>query len=112
MARTRTLLKEIAMHSPNTTHQSAHSESRNTALRQFTLRGNREFISACIGSSSWHNTLRLQAKLERTYRQKKKTNRLKNKRDQLVDRKKSHLSIENKLLIYKAVFKPTWRYGI
>jgi len=32
--------------------------------------------------------LRLQVKLERTHHQKKKTNRLKNKRDQLVDRKK------------------------
>jgi hypothetical protein len=41
-----------------------------------------------------------------------KTNRLKYKRDQLVDRKKSHLSIENKLLIYKAVIKPIWSYGI
>jgi len=26
--------------------------------------------------------------------------------------KKSHLSIENKLLIYKAVIKPIWSYGI
>jgi len=50
--------------------------------------------------------------MERTHYQKKKTNRLKNKRDQLVDRKKSHLAIENKLLIYKAVIKPIWRYGI
>jgi len=34
-------------------------------------------------------------------------------RDQLVNRKKkSHLSIENKLLIYKAVIKPIWSYGI
>jgi len=41
------------------------------------------------GSKIPRTTLRLQAKLERTYRQKKKTNRLKNKRDQLVDRKKS-----------------------
>jgi len=57
-------------------------------------------------------TLRLQVKLERTHRQKKKTNRLKNKRDKLVNRKKSHLSIENKLLIYKAVIKPAWSYGI
>jgi len=32
-------------------------------------------------------TLRLQVKLERTHCQKKKTNRLKNSRDQLVDRK-------------------------
>jgi hypothetical protein len=33
--------------------------------------------------------------LEKTHRQEKKTNQLKNKRDQLVDREKSHLSIEN-----------------
>ena len=33
------------------------------------------------------------------------------KRDQLVDRKKSHLSIQNKLLIYKAVIHPIWSYG-
>jgi 5-hydroxyisourate hydrolase-like protein (transthyretin family) len=33
-------------------------------------------------------TLRLQVKLERTRRQKRKTNRLKSKRDQLVNRKK------------------------
>ena len=40
-------------------------------------------------------------------------NRLKNERDKLVDRgKKSHLSIQNKLLIYKAVIKPIWSYGI
>jgi len=26
--------------------------------------------------------------------------------------KKSHLSIENKLLVYKAVIKPIWSYGI
>jgi hypothetical protein len=50
--------------------------------------------------------------LERTHRQKKKTNRLKNKRDQPVDRKKSHLSIEHKLFIYQAVVKPIWSYGI
>jgi len=37
--------------------------------------------------------LRLQIKLERTHRQKKKTNRVKNKKDQLVNSKKSHLSI-------------------
>ena len=56
--------------------------------------------------------LRLQVKLERTHQQKKKTNRPKNKRDQLVDRKeKSHLSIQNKSLMYKAAIKPTWSYG-
>ena len=58
-------------------------------------------------------TLLLQVKLERTHRQKKKTNRLKNKIDQLVDRKKkSHLSVENKLRVYKVAIKPIWSYGI
>ena len=38
-------------------------------------------------------TLRLYVKLERTHRQIKKTNRLKNKRDQLVDRKKNPIYI-------------------
>ena len=56
--------------------------------------------------------LRLQVKLERTHCQEKKTNWLKTKRDQLVDRKKSHLSIGNKLLMKKPVIKPTWSYGI
>ena len=58
------------------------------------------------------NVLRLQVKLERTYRQKKETNRLKNKTDQLVDRKISHLSVENTLPIYKAVIKLIRSYGI
>jgi hypothetical protein len=44
--------------------------------------------------------------------QTKKTNRLKNKRVQLVDRKKSHLSTEKKILIFKAVIKPICSYGI
>jgi hypothetical protein len=57
-------------------------------------------------------TFRLQVKWERTHNQKKKTNRLKNKRDKVVGRKNSHLPIENKLLIYKAAFKPIWSYGI
>jgi hypothetical protein len=54
----------------------------------------------------------LQVKLERTHHHKNKINRLKNQRDQLVHRKKFHLSIENKLLIYKAVIKYIWSYGI
>jgi len=54
----------------------------------------------------------VQVKLERTHRQKKKTNRLKNKRDQLINRKISHLSIENTSLINKAVIQPIWSYGI
>ena len=41
----------------------------------------------------------------------RKKNRLKNERNQLVDRK-FHLTIENKLLIYKAIIKPIWSYGI
>jgi hypothetical protein len=40
MEHTRTLLKEIAMYSPNITNQSTSPEPRNTAGRQFTLRGN------------------------------------------------------------------------
>ena len=49
--------------------------------------------------------------MERTHRQKKKTNGLKNKIDQLVNgRKNSHLSIENKWLAHKAVIKPIWSY--
>ena len=43
---------------------------------------------------------------------KKKTYRLKNKRDNWLIGKKSHLSIENKLLIYKAVIKQICSYGI
>ena len=48
----------------------------------------------------------MQAKLERTHRQKKKINRIKTKAVNWLIGKKSHLSIENKLLIYKAVIKP------
>jgi hypothetical protein len=37
---------------------------------------------------------------------------LKTKEINWLTGKKSHLSIENKLLIYKAVIKPIWSYGI
>jgi len=58
-------------------------------------------------------TLRLQVKLERTHRQKKKKLDLKTKEiNWFIGGKKSHLSTENKLLIYKAVIKPIWSYGI
>jgi hypothetical protein len=58
-------------------------------------------------------TLRLQVELERAHRQEKETNRLqKHKRSTGWKEKKSHLSTENKLLIYKAVIKPIWSYGI
>jgi hypothetical protein len=52
--------------------------------------------------------------MERTHRQKKKENKidLKTKETNWLIEKKSHLSIENKLLIYKAVIKPIWSYGI
>jgi hypothetical protein len=50
--------------------------------------------------------------LERTHRQKKKTNRLKNKEMNWLVGKNSHLSIENKLPIYKAAIKSIWSYGI
>jgi len=42
----------------------------------------------------------------------RKENWLKTKEINLLIRKKSHLSIENKLLIYKAVIKSIWSYGI
>jgi hypothetical protein len=43
---------------------------------------------------------------------KRKQSDLKTKEINWLIRKKSHLSIENKLLIYKAVIKPIWSYGI
>ena len=43
--------------------------------------------------STLMTTLRVQVKLESTHRQKKKTNRLKNERDQLVNRKKNPISL-------------------
>jgi hypothetical protein len=46
------------------------------------------YLTSNRSSKIPRSTLRLQVKLERTHRQKKKTTRLKNKRDQLVDRKK------------------------
>ena len=113
MEPTRTLLKEIAMHSPNTTHQGTCPESRcNTDVQQFTLRGNRELISVYIGSSNWQATLQLQLKLERTHRQRRKQIDLKSKEINWLIGKKSHLSVENKLLIYKAVINTIWSYGI
>jgi hypothetical protein len=42
----------------------------------------------------------------------KKTNRLKTEEINRLTEKISHLSIQNKLLIYKAVIKPIWSYGI
>ena len=46
------------------------------------------------------------------HRQKRKQIDLKTKEINWLIGKKSHLSIENKLLIYKAVIKPIWSYGI
>jgi hypothetical protein len=43
---------------------------------------------------------------------KRKQIDLKTKEINLLIRKQSHLSIENKILIYKAVIKPIWSYGI
>jgi hypothetical protein len=51
--------------------------------------------------------------METTYNQEEKTNGSKNHRTQLAHKKKkSYLSIDNKLLIYKTVIKPIWTYGI
>jgi hypothetical protein len=49
--------------------------------------------------------------LDRTRRQKKKTNQLKNKDINWLTAQKSHLSIENKPLIYKEAIKPICSYG-
>jgi hypothetical protein len=57
-------------------------------------------------------TLRLQVKLERTHRQKKKKTDLKTKEISLLIGKKPHLSIEDNLLIHKAAIKPIWSYGM
>jgi len=43
---------------------------------------------------------------------KRKQNDLKAKEINWLIGRKSNLSIENKLLVYKAVIKPTWTYGI
>ena len=56
--------------------------------------------------------LRLQVKLERTHRHKRKQIDLKTKEINWLIGKISNLSIENKLLIYKAVIKPIRSYGI
>jgi hypothetical protein len=54
----------------------------------------------------------LQVKLERTHCQKRKQIDLKTKEISWLKGKKFHPSIENKLLIYRAVMKPVWSYGI
>jgi hypothetical protein len=59
---------------------------------------------------SQRDSLRLQEMC--SHRQKRKKIYLKSKEINWLIGKKSHLSIQNKLLIYKAVIKPTWSYGI
>jgi hypothetical protein len=54
----------------------------------------------------------LQVKLEITHRHKRKQIDLNTKEINWLIGKISHLSIENKLLIYRAVIKPIWSYGI
>jgi len=54
----------------------------------------------------------LQDILERTHRQKRKQIDIKTKEINLLIRKKSHISIDNKQLIYKAVIKHVSSYGI
>jgi hypothetical protein len=58
------------------------------------------------------SALGLLVKLERKHRQKKKTNQFKTKDIKRLIGKKSHLSSENQLLIYRTVIKPIWSYGI
>jgi len=51
--------------------------------------------------------------MERTHCQKKRKQIvLKTKEAKWLIEKKSHLAIESKLLVYKAVTKPIWSYGI
>jgi hypothetical protein len=54
--------------------------------------------------------------LERTHRKKRKEKRkqihLKTKEITWLRGRKSHLTLENKLLIYKAAMKFIWSYGI
>ena len=57
-------------------------------------------------------TFRLQTKLERAHYQEKETNRLKSKRNQMANREKLKPITRNKLLVYVAVIKPIWTYGI
>jgi hypothetical protein len=84
MATIRTLQKEIAMHCHNITHQSAYPESRcTTDEQQFTLRETGSLFQRVWDPAA--ETLHFDCRLsERTHRKK---NRLKNKRDQPVDRK-------------------------
>ena len=54
----------------------------------------------------------MQVKLEKTHCQEKKTNRLKNKRDQLIDRKKIRSIYRQQITRPQAVIKQIWSYGI
>ena len=54
----------------------------------------------------------MQVELERTHRQRKKTNLLQNKRDQMVGRKRIPSNYRKQIIIYKAVIKGIWSYGI
>jgi hypothetical protein len=56
--------------------------------------------------------LRLQVELEEHIDRKMKQIDLKAKEINWLRGKKSHLSIGNKLFIYKAVIRPIWSYGI
>ena len=57
-------------------------------------------------------TLRLQMKLERSRRQKRRHIDLKTKQiNWWTGKKNSHLSAENKLLVYQAAINPIWIYG-
>jgi len=55
----------------------------------------------------------LQTKLERAhYQEKEKKNHLKVKEIKWLIGRNSNLSLEYKLLVYKAVIKSIWTYGI
>ena len=54
----------------------------------------------------------MSVKLERTHRPPPKKNHLKTKEVNWLTGKNSHLYIDNKLHIYKAVMRPIWKYGM
>jgi hypothetical protein len=67
-------------------------------------------ISVCGQSVGLHFDYRLDWKVHIT--QKRKQTDLKAKEINWLTGKKSNLSIENKILVYEAVIKPNWTYGI
>jgi len=98
--------------------RNAHRDNRVVNVEQFdkpcTESGNGNSNNMKFGGirKVLRTTLWPQTELKSTHYQETETNWLKSKRNQLANRKKSNLSIENKILVYKAVIKLVWTYGI